>query len=446
MQKIIADLHFHSKYSRATSPKMDLSGVAKWAKIKGVDLVGTADFTHPLWFRALSAQLEEASSGLYKLKNRATSPFFILSSEIACIYKDLGATRRIHIIVLMSTLESVKKFNDRLTQIGNLHSDGRPILGASAHAIAKIALSIDSRSLIIPAHIWTPWFSVYGSKSGYDSIYDCFKELTPQILAVETGLSADPKMCWRVSELDNFAIISNGDSHSLPNLAREATIFEIADDEKLSYDLIRKMLQEGSAKVRLDLLKSSVNNLKSKLSSTIEFFPEEGKYHLSGHRQCQYKTDHKEQFPISENKNIPTSNIQNLKSNLCPICHKPLTLGVMYRVNQLADRSVGFQPAGAVPFKSLVQLHQIIAESIGVGEKSLAVAKIYQQMIENFGPELFILGELALSALENKIDDKIINGIARVRKGDIYIDPGFDGQYGKVKVFQKFTSGQKMLF
>jgi len=445
MQKIITDFHFHSKYSRATSPQMDLSGVAKWAKIKGVDLVGTADFTHPLWFRALSAQLEEAKEGLYKLKNRATSPFFILSSEIACIYKDLGATRRIHIIVLMPTLESVKKFNDRLTQIGNLHSDGRPILGASVHAIAKIALSIEPRSLIIPAHIWTPWFSVYGSKSGYNFIYDCFKELTPQILAVETGLSADPSMCWRVSELDNFAIISNGDSHSLPNLAREATVFEIADDEKLSYDLIRKMLREGSVKYRLDILRSSIYNLKSKLSSTIEFFPEEGKYHWSGHRVCQYKTDHRNQV-INSQKQNPTSNIQNLKSNLCPVCHKPLTLGVMYRVNQLANRPLGFKPVGAVPYKTFVQLHQIISESIGVGEKSLAVGKIYQQMIKNFGSELFILGNLSLLELKNKIDDKIINGIERVRKGDIYIDPGFDGEYGKVKVFQKFTSGQKHLF
>ena len=486
MQKIIADLHLHSKYSRATSPQMDLTGVAKWAKIKGVNLVGTADFTHPLWFRVLFAQLEEASEGLYKLKGKKESPFFILSSEIACIYKDMGATRRIHLNILMPSLVSVKKLNERLVKIGNIHSDGRPILGITAHALAKLALVIDARALIIPAHIWTPWFSIYGSKSGYDSIDDCFKELTPQILAVETGLSADPQMCWRVSELDNFAIVSSGDSHSLPNLAREATVFEITNGDKLSFNLIRKMLGEGSAKARqrqatrfaspqggqmggsvqVSSQTKPSKTRSSHLAYTIEFFPEEGKYHLSGHRKCQYKTDHcgqdtrhekqgtslfgrqanKSEIRNPKNNNIAISNIQNLKSDLCPICHKPLTLGVMYRVNQLADRPVGFKPRRAAPYKSLVQLDQIISESIGVGEKSLAVQKIYHQMIKNFGPELFILEDLALTELKNKFDEKIIDGIERVRKADIYIDPGYDGEYGKVKIFQKFTSGQKMLF
>ncbi|TSC93063.1 MAG: UvrD/REP helicase [Candidatus Berkelbacteria bacterium Licking1014_7] len=444
MQKIVADLHFHSKFSRATSAEMTLENLRLWAKYKGVNLLGTADFTHPFWFSALKKNLAEAGSGLYQLKGESDEIKFVLSTEISCIYAEFGKVRRIHLVFLMPNFAAVEKFNERLTNIGNLYSDGRPILGISAYNLAKIALECDQRAIIIPAHIWTPWFSVLGSKSGYDSIKECFRDLTSRILAVETGLSSDPAMNWRVSDLDNFALVSNGDGHSLGNIAREANIFYLKKGEALTYDLLRKMLKEGSANFR----EHGFNENNSHFAYTIEFYPEEGKYHWSGHRACGYKTDHKNKSKI----NPETNSGQKSKvadENLCPKCGRPMTLGVIYRVDELADRPVGGKPENPASYKSLVQLSQIIAESFRVGENTLTVKNEYTRLIREFGSELAILEDVSPSDLKNQTNERIIEGIMRVRKGDIFIDPGYDGEFGKVKVFKdgdREKSAQKSLF
>jgi len=424
MQKIVADLHFHSKFSRATSKEMVLENLWKWAGYKGVNLLGTADFTHPFWFSQLKNNLEDLGTGLYKLKGKSDKIKFILSTEISSIYSDGGKMRRIHTVVLMPSLDSVKKFNDRLSAIGNLYSDGRPILGLPVYDLLRIALEVDNRAIVIPAHIWTPWFAVFGSKSGYDSLREAFKDLTPRILAVETGLSADPPMCWRVSELDDVALVSNGDAHSLGNIMREANVFFLPKNEVLTYNLLGKMLKEGSPKAR----EKGVDKSQAHLAYTIEFYPEEGKYHWSGHRNCHYKTDHHE-----EGKGVKNSK----GIYLCPVCKKPLTLGVMYRVNQLADRPIGGKPKNPVPYKSLVQLSQIIAESFGVGENTQVVKMEYQKLVQEFESEINVLEEASLSSLEKKTTEKIIEGIERVRTGRIVIDPGYESEYGKVQVFDK---------
>jgi uncharacterized protein (TIGR00375 family) len=432
MQKIVADLHFHSKFSRATSKEMVLERLWEWAGYKGVNLLGTADFTHPFWYSELKKNLEEIDdTGLYKLKSKTDilpagrqEVKFVLSTEISCIYTDLGKVRRIHLIILMPSLESVARFNDRLSSIGNIYSDGRPIMGLSAYDLTKIVLDIDKRGEIILAHAWTPWFSIFGSKSGYDSIKECFRDYTSQILAVETGLSSDPPMNWRVKELDDFALISNGDSHSLNNIMREANVFKIPDKASLSYDLLVKMLRQASPKAR----EQGIDESQPHLAYTIEFYPEEGKYHWSGHRNCNYKTDHQNQKVLR-----PTG--AGDQTQICPICKRPITLGVMYRVNQLADRPRGGKPRNPVPYKSLVQLTQIIAESLGVGENTQTVQREYQGLIQEFGSELKILEEVSPADLTGKVEEKIIQGIEKVRKGEIDIDPGYDGEFGKVKVF-----------
>jgi uncharacterized protein (TIGR00375 family) len=399
--KFIADFHIHSKYSRAVSPLMDLANLDKWAGIKGINVLGTGDFTHPKWFESIQKELSPAERGLFKLNGSDSGTRFILTAEISCIYSKGGKVRKVHIIVIAPSINVVKKINEKLSKIGNLKADGRPILGLDAKELARIVLEADENCLVIPAHAWTPWFSIFGSKSGFDSLEECFEEYTKYIYAIETGLCSDPKMNWRVSQLDKINLISNSDAHSLPKLGREANVF----DTELSY--------VGIA----DALKSKN---KKKFLYTIEFFPEEGKYYYDGHRLC----------------NLSLMPKQSKKyNNICLKCGKPLVIGVLNRVEELADRPEGFTPKNAIPFKSLVPLNEIIAEAIGSPVTSKKVIEQYNNLIKTLGNEFKILLESTKKDIEEKSSPKIAEGIMKVREGKVSIEPGYDGVYGKVNIF-----------
>ena len=421
MQQIL-DLHLHSRYSRACSPQLTLENMARACRIKGVDIIATGDFTHPAWFESIKKELIETApgSGLYKLKTAADDKVkFILSTEVALIYKDGDRCRRIHLVIHAPNIAAVKELNKQLAKKYNIHSDGRPILGISAPELVKLILKIDQRFLIYPAHIWTPWFSVFGSKSGFDTLKECFKDQTKNIYAYETGLSSDPEMNWRLSALDNLTMLSNSDAHSLANIAREANVMEISEPVTYQaiYDIIKgnKRATDGSKKLGLKF--------------TIEFYPEEGMYHIDGHRACNFSCE-----PAQSRK---------LK-NICPVCKKPLVIGVLNRVEELADRPIGFRPKNAVGFKKLVELDKIIAEALGLKSRSsLAVQKHYQQLIAKFGSELFILLDLDLAQAGQEIDFRIIEGIKRVRSGELEIKPGFDGQYGEINIFSAASHRNK---
>jgi len=415
--KFVADFHIHSKYSRAVSPSMDLDNLDNWAKIKGIKVIGTGDFTHPKWLEHIKEKLEPAESGLFKLRRDDLSTRFLLTSEISCIYKKNNKVRKIHIIVFAPTIKAVEKINKRLSQIGNLHSDGRPILGLDAKELTKIVLDADKNCLVIPAHAWTPWFSVFGSKSGFDSLEECFDEYTKYIYAIETGLSSDPAMNWRLSQLDKITLISNSDAHSPQKIGREANVF----NTELNYQGIADAIKFKD---------------KKKFLYTIEFFPEEGKYHYDGHRLC----------------NLSFSPAQSKKyNNICPKCGKPLIIGVLNRVEELADRPDGFVPKNSIPFKSLIPLNEIIAESIGVSVASKKVTEYYNNLIKNVGNEFKILLDSTKEEIEKESMREIAEGILRVRQGRVLIDPGYDGVYGKIKLFpnvvnKKQSYPQKTLF
>ncbi|MBI5732007.1 MAG: DNA helicase UvrD [Candidatus Magasanikbacteria bacterium] len=408
---LIADLHIHSRYSRACSPELTLENIARWCGVKGIDLVATGDFTHPAWFREIEEKLAEDGSGFLKLKGHSGRVKFVLGTEVSCIYSQGEEMRRVHLCLFFPVVSSVKKFIQTLEGRGkNLKSDGRPILGLSAKEVLRIVKEIDKRGVIIPAHAWTPWFSVFGSKSGFDSLAECFEELTPEIFAIETGLSSDPAMNWRLSALDKVALVSNSDAHSLPNIGREANVFDL-DIAKTSYDEFFKIIKE----------KNPAQFLK-----TIEFYPEEGMYHYDGHRLCGVSLS-----PRESKKN----------KGLCPACKKPLTIGVLNRVEELADREEGFARPGAVPFVSLVELDKIIAEALGVkSRKSAAVARIFDELAAKGGGELNVLMNLSYEELDKIVEPMIVEGIRRMREKRLKIKPGFDGQYGKISIF---SSGEK---
>lgn len=429
--RFVADFHIHSRFSRATSKEITLENLAKWASVKGIKVLGTGDFTHPAWFKELENNLEPAEPGLYKLKaqnkkiktngwpaNDGNETRFILSSEISCIYSKKNRVRKIHLVVLAPSLEIVEKINTRLGWIGNLKSDGRPILGLDAKELLKIVLESSPECLVVPAHAWTPWFSIFGSKSGFDSVAECFDEYSKHIFALETGLSSDPAMNWRLSILDQYTLISNSDSHSLGKIGREANVFE---GEKLDYSEITQAIK-----------KKSVN---LKLAYTIEFFPEEGKYHFDGHRLC--------------NISLSPQESRKLKG-LCPVCKKPLTIGVLNRVEELADRPAGTRPPLSIPFKSLVPLEEIIAEAFGLLPGAKRVEEEYRNLIAKIGSEFRILVEADWPELSAATLPEIVDGIKRVREGQLSVEPGYDGVYGKVKIFgqgeQKNISKQKTLF
>jgi len=400
----ILDLHIHSRYSRACSPRLTLENIDKACRIKGVDIIATGDFTYPDWFESIKNELVETNpkSGLYKLKTATDDKVkFILSTEVALIYKDSEKVRRIHLVIHAPNIQAVEKLNKQLDKKYNIRSDGRPILGIKAPELVELLLKIDSNFLIYPAHIWTPWFSVFGSKSGFDTLEECFHEQTKHIYAYETGLSSDPEMNWRLSALDNLTLLSNSDAHSPNNIAREANVMEIS--EPVTYQKI-------------------YDNIKNKkgMVETIEFYPEEGMYHFDGHRDCKFSCE-----PAESRK---------LK-NICPVCKKPLIIGVLNRVEELADRPNGYKPKNAVGFKKLVELDKIIAETFSIKSRtSIAVQKEYAALIAKFGPELNILLNLELKELD-KEDSRISEGIRRVRTGELIIKPGFDGQYGEINIF-----------
>jgi len=420
--RFIADFHLHSKYSRATSRDMDLEHLAQWAKIKGIKVLGTGDFTHPEWLKYLKENLEPAEPGLYYLKSQISNlksedkTRFILTAEISCIYSKKGRVRKIHIIVFAPSFEVVEKINVQLGWIGNLKSDGRPILGLDAKELAKIVLNASEDCLVVPAHLWTPYFGLLGSKSGFDSIEECFDEYSKYIYSIETGLSSDPVMNWRLSALDKITLISNSDAHSPQKIGREANVF----DTELSYQSIIEAIKTKNPQ---------------KFLYTIEFFPEEGKYHYDGHRLCEIKLSPQETKKYN---------------GICPVCGKPLTIGVLNRVEQLSDRPEGFRPEGAIPFKSLVPLEEIIADALGQNKGTKEVEKNYKDLIEKFNSEFDILLEIPQEKMEGMILPEIVEGIIKVREGKVFKDAGYDGVYGKISVFsqgeQKTLSRQKTLF
>ncbi len=405
--KIVADLHIHSKYSRAVSQEMNLENIDIWARKKGIQVMGTGDFTHPQWFNEIKTKLKPSEEGLFNLKsqisNLKSQTRFMLTTEISSIYSKAGKARRIHNLIFAPSIEAVEKINTKLDWIGNIKSDGRPILGLDSKELLKIILDIDEKCVLIPAHAWTPWFSIFGSMSGFDSIEECFDEMSSHIFAIETGLSSDPAMNWRLSALDKISLISNSDSHSLQKIGREANIF----DCELSYDGI------------IDAIKSKD---PKKFLYTIEFFPEEGKYHYDGHRDCGIY------FSPEETKK---------HSGKCPKCGKNLTIGVLNRVDTLADREIGEKPLSAIPFKNLIPLDEIIGEALGVGPKSKKVMAEYEKLVGELKSESKVLLNASVDDISRISNLKIAEAVKNVREGRVDIRPGYDGEYGKISIFKE---------
>lgn len=414
----VADLHIHSRFSRACSQQINVSNLAKWAKIKGIDLLGTGDFLHPLWQIELKANLQDLGNGLFEYDGVN----FLLTTEISCIYSDKGKVRRIHILIFLPSFEAVTKLSQELgKRTINLSSDGRPITGLSSQTLCEIVFGVEKEALIIPAHIWTPWFSLFGSESGYDKFEDCFGSFSNQIIACETGLSSNPGMNWRVKDLDQKSIVSFSDAHSLPNLGREATIFK----GDIGYKEILEDLK------------------KQNIVGTIEFFPEEGKYHWSGHRNCQIVYSPKD---IKE------------KGKICPVCGKHLTIGVMERVEKLALRSneelrienrEGIIKSQTFPnragYRMLVGLEKIIAEALNTTLASKKVREEYVRLTANLGSELIILTKTSLEEIKKAAGERVAEGVGRVREGKLHIEPGYDNTYGVVKIWGEEEKSDKIV-
>ncbi len=402
-----ADLHIHSSYAYATSPDLNLANLAKWARIKGIDLLATGDFTHPLWLQQIRQTLEDTGDGLFALGDVK----FVLGTELSCVAPQDGRGRRVHLLVFARSLSVVDGINQRLAAAGAaLAGDGRPTLRMTPRDLVLMLLEIDDGCLVIPAHAWTPWYGVFGSKSGFDSLAECFGDVVGHISAIETGLSSDPAMCWRVPELDGVSLVSFSDAHSLPKLGRELSVFN----------------GEPSYSGLIDAL------WRQDIAYTIEFFPEEGKYHNSGHRKCGVSCGPDE---VAEH-GAP-----------CPVCGKPMTLGVMQRVAELGSRTVHtFRDQGGLtrsdngrpPFRSLISLQQILSESMGVGVNTKRVRTAYFSLVDTFGSELATLLDAPaddIAAALPEGGDRVAEGVAKVRSGDVVIKPGFDGQYGTVRVW-----------
>lgn len=411
---------------------MNLPTMAFWAEKKGLNLISTGDWTHPLWLREIKNELVEASSGLFKLKSDGKT-LFLLSVEVSSIYSQGGKVRRIHNLIFSPSITTSEKINRELIKRGcNLNSDGRPIIGLSSQALAELVFGIDDKAMIVPCHAWTPWFSLYGSNSGFDSIEECFGEYSKEIYAIETGLSSDPYMNWQIDELESRSILSFSDAHSPMKMGREATVFipkTGVKDQKInpSFDDIRlAIMQDKKAKL--------------KIGYTIEFYPEEGKYHFTGHRNCQY---------------VQTPDQSRSSGTLCPKCNRPLTVGVMHRVEDLAKKKFkeefSKQNANGVkwiidpmkihpPFVKLVPLNEIIAESINSSVSSMKVKELYDKLTLTFGNELNVLLRVDAQSIEKEVGEKIAGAIKKVREANIEILPGFDGQYGIVKIWKEALS------
>lgn len=416
--KLVADLHIHSHYSRATSRELNLEHLYEVAQTKGVGIIGTGDFTHPEWLSEIEEKLVPIAGeeGLYELREDLRKQVqqrvppscharvrFLLTVEISNIYKQDGAVRKVHNLVFVPNFTVAKSFNQRLAKIGNLRADGRPILGLSSKRLLEMSLESHPLSYLIPAHVWTPHFAVFGSMSGFDSIEDCYGELSPHIFALETGLSSDPAMNYRLSLLDRYTLISNSDAHSAAKLAREANVVDINP----SFEALRDAIQFADPK---------------KFLGTIEFYPEEGKYHLDGHRSCQVRMTPQE---------------RKKANGFCSVCDKPVTVGVLSRVEELADRPKNPKqlPPKARPFVNLVPLIEVIAETLERGESSQGVQRLYGQLIAKLGNELYILQEAPLEDITAAGGDLLAQGIRRVRTGQLHITAGYDGQYGEIRLF-----------
>ncbi len=406
--KIIADLHIHSRYSRACSRDLTPNNLWKWGQLKGIRVIGTGDFTHPLWLTELQAKLESSESNLLTLKKTCqtddvpescrSAVSFLLSTEISCIYSKNGRTRKTHCLIFVPDFTAAERLNAALGKIGNLKSDGRPILGLDAKRLLEIVLSVSPDAMLVPAHAWTPHFSVFGAVSGFDTLEECFEELTPHIYAIETGLSSDPPMNWRLSSMDKLTLISNSDAHSPAKLGREATIF----DTELSYGGILGAIKSGKG-----------------VLGTIEFFPENGKYHADGHRACGVRFS-------------PQETIAN--DYRCPVCGKKVTVGVLHRVEKLADRPEGFRPPGAPPFFSIIPLVEIIAETLRVGPTSKKVQHAYFSMLDLMGNEFTILLDTPLTEIARAASPDMAMAIGNMREGIVQIESGYDGEFGKVRI------------
>ena len=424
---IITDFHIHSKFSRACSRHLDLPNIESWCQLKGIDLVATADFTHPAWFKELNEKLEECDTGIYRLRKKfrgenvdvhvpekcKKSVRFICSTEISLIYKRYEKVRKVHLVILAPNLEIVAKINTQLEKIGNIHSDGRPILGLDSEELVKILLDISPEIQIIPAHVWTPHFAVFGSKSGFDSIEECFGEMSDHICALETGLSSDPQMNWQISKNDKYALISSSDAHSPQKLGREATILET----DLNYPAILQALRHDHKKIL----------------GTIEFFPEEGKYHADGLRA----------------ENLCLTPEETKKNNfVSPQTGKKITVGVLHRVSELADYKIGRKPKNATKVFYIIPLVEILSEILGVGPSSKKVQQKYFLLLKKLGSEFAILKDLSIAEI-SAIDKILGAAIEKMRKGEIIIQPGYDGEYGVIRLFEKgenLNENQKKLF
>ncbi len=400
--KIIADLHIHSKYSRGCSKDLDIKNLEKYARIKGVDLLGTGDFTHPEWIKELKANLSEDGTGVLKTKSGF---LFILQTEISLIYTQNGKGRKVHNVVLAPDFDTVSKITEALLKRGRVDYDGRPIFKIPCPEFVKMLKDINPRIEVIPAHIWTPWFSMFGSNSGFDSIKECFQDQTKHIHAIETGLSSDPEMNWRLSQLDSMAIVSFSDLHSYwPwRIGREATIFDI----ELTYDALIEAL-----------------HTKKGIVETIEVNPSYGKYHIDGHRNCNISME------PGEAKRY---------NNICPVCKKPLTIGVLHRVEDLADRNEGYRPEKSVPFRTIIPLHEILSHIMGKGMATQGVWKEYYNILKAGKSEYDIMLNVPYEKLLEHTSREIADAIIRNREGKIKVTPGYDGVYGEPVLSDKKT-------
>lgn len=411
LMKMIADLHIHSRFSMATSKEGTPENMDFWARKKGISLIGTGDFTHPVWREELKERLVSEGNGLYRLRDEyvkeesrkfpGEGTRFVVSGEISSIYKKNGKTRKVHNVILLPSLEAADAMAQRLEKIGNIHSDGRPILGLDSHDLLEMMLDVCPEGILVPAHIWTPHFSVLGAKSGFDSVEECFEELAPYIHALETGLSSDPAMNWRISKLDRYQLVSNSDAHSPSKLGREANLLDI----DCSYEGLYRAIQTGEG-----------------LEGTVEFFPEEGKYHFDGHRKCGVSLS-----PVEAER----------LGGICPVCGKKLTMGVDHRVEQLADRAEGFVKKDGKKYESLVPLPEVISACMGYSTASKKVQGCFEQLIQTLGTEFDILRNVPSEDIKSCAGERIAEGIENVRTGNVKRIPGYDGEYGKIELFDE---------
>lgn len=451
--ELVLDLHLHSKYSRAVSGRMNHANMYLWGRKKGINILSVCDFTHPLWFREAKNNLKEVQEGVFSLKDEEgvkadnpqffnppaggdfLGPYFIFSTEVSSIYSEGGQVHRIHNLIFAPNFEVAEKITREFHARGfNLHSDGRPTFGITTKNLMELLFSIDRTIALIPCHIWTPWFSLYGSRSGYDRLADCFGDYSKYIFAVETGLSSDPAMNWKISELESRSIVSFSDAHSLEKMGREATIITPLEGNKIhGKDITYKNILNSFVKGKERIFK---------IGYTIEFYPEEGKYHYTGHRNCGIS------YSPEEDK---------IKGTICPVCKKPLTVGVMHRVDELATENDRFtyeqdefgvswvkDKEGKRPkYVSLVPLLEILAESLGSGTSSNKVMSVYDQLVSSLYSEHEVLFRTQLDKIKQIAGAKVAEGIQKVRARNIHIEPGYDNDYGKVKIWGENTDKEK---